>query len=470
MAKNISNLAVTDTFQVWLNKTNEMVDLINSDVLTASLSGDTTIGNATLSGDFQATNITVTGILDSGIIRTDEIRVPIGSTTNYIEMSNQTLFSSTNQAVAIIQNVNGPRILAKNNTSIWEFGLKDSTASSAFIISTQGLATPLMVLNPNGNLAVNSVSSTSMTATTMTATATTGFIGNASTASKLSTQFSITLSGVISTKITAIDGSTNLSAVTTLGDNSLENNNIRKSVRLSVMGRSANSTGDIADIAAASDHQVLRRSANQLGFGAVALNQSAAVTGALRVSNGGTGITTVVAGRILVGNGTSAFASSSNFIWDDVNNRLGIKKANPAYEIDVVGDIRVSGTMRGTATSAQYADLAEKYLSDIDYPAGTVVCVGGEYEITATGTDDLAIGVISEFPAFRMNDGLEDGIFVALKGRVPVKVVGSIVKGDKLVPASKTGFATCASDLSARNIFAVALNNSKNGVVEAVIL
>ena len=53
----------------------------------------------------------------------------------------------------------------------------------------------------------------------------------------------------------------------------------------SVLGRSAGTTGAVADIAAASDHQVLRRSGTTLGFGAVALDQSAAVTGLLPAAN-----------------------------------------------------------------------------------------------------------------------------------------------------------------------------------------
>ena len=82
---------------------------------------------------------------------------------------------------------------------------------------------------------------------------------------------------------------------------------LRDSAALSVIGRSANSTGDPADIAAGSDHQVLRRSGTSLAFGAVALNQGAAVTGTLPVGNGGTGGTTFTANNVLLGNGTSAF-------------------------------------------------------------------------------------------------------------------------------------------------------------------
>jgi hypothetical protein len=127
------------------------------------------------------------------------------------------------------------------------------------------------------------------------------------------------------------------------------------------------------------------------------------------------------------------------------------------------------GTIYGKATSAAYADLAEKYLADDDYPVGTVMTVGGEKEITACRVYSRAIGVISENPAFRMNEDLEGGVFVALKGRVPVRVVGPVDKGDELVP-TEDGNAYASGN---GKVFAIALE-SKSGaevkLVEAVIL
>jgi|TARA_B100001013_G_scaffold80600_2_gene43494 hypothetical protein len=81
----------------------------------------------------------------------------------------------------------------------------------------------------------------------------------------------------------------------------------------------------------------------------------------------------------------------------------------------------------GTATQAQYADLAEKYDTDETYPTGTIVKIGGAKEATADdGTNP--IGVISESPAYLMNsDG--PGQAIAFVGKVPIRVVGSIEKG-----------------------------------------
>jgi len=122
----------------------------------------------------------------------------------------------------------------------------------------------------------------------------------------------------------------------------------------------------------------------------------------------------------------------------------------------------------GTATAALYADLAEKYLADQDYETGTVVAIGGEAEVTACSVGQRAIGVVSANPAYMMNSGLEGGTYIALKGRVPVKVIGAVNKGDELI----SGADGCAISGHGK-VFAVALEtNLDNGVkvVEALVL
>jgi hypothetical protein len=127
---------------------------------------------------------------------------------------------------------------------------------------------------------------------------------------------------------------------------------------------------------------------------------------------------------------------------------------------------------QGVATSANYADLAEKYLADGEYEVGTVVMVGGEKEVTACQVGFRAIGPISEKPAYMMNSELEGGVYIALKGRVPVKVTGSVIKGQRMV-AGLNGTAQAAMGNNISDVFAVALeSNSEAGVklVECLIL
>lgn len=125
----------------------------------------------------------------------------------------------------------------------------------------------------------------------------------------------------------------------------------------------------------------------------------------------------------------------------------------------------------GTATSANYADLAEKYLADAEYEVGTVMSVGGAFEVTACQEGDRALGAVSDKPAYLMNFELEGGTIVALKGRIPVKVSGAIKKGDQLI-AGKDGTAQVGIP-HAPGVFGIALETSDDAgikLVECVIL
>jgi hypothetical protein len=128
-------------------------------------------------------------------------------------------------------------------------------------------------------------------------------------------------------------------------------------------------------------------------------------------------------------------------------------------------------TIFARATSAQYADLAELYLADAEYPVGTVVMIGGNAEVTACQFGNRAVGAVSENPSYLMNSGLEGGTKVALKGRVPVQVVGVVKKGQNLI-AGSNGCAT-VSVYHSSEVFAIALESSDNTgekLVEALIL
>lgn len=126
---------------------------------------------------------------------------------------------------------------------------------------------------------------------------------------------------------------------------------------------------------------------------------------------------------------------------------------------------------KGTATAARYADLAEKYLADQDYEVGTVVTIGGEKEVTACKWGDRAIGTVSANPAYMMNSELEGGTYIALKGRVPCKVIGAVRKGQRLI-AANNGVAVAAVP-HANDVFAMALESSDETgvkVIEVLVL
>lgn len=130
--------------------------------------------------------------------------------------------------------------------------------------------------------------------------------------------------------------------------------------------------------------------------------------------------------------------------------------------------------INATATQARYADLAEKYIADDEYTPGTVVVFGGDKEITVTDVyeDTRAAGVVSTDPAYLMN-AESDGIAVALRGKVPCKVVGKIKKGDVIVTSTVPGHGKAGNVLSpASTIIGKALedkNDNEPGVITVVV-
>jgi len=132
----------------------------------------------------------------------------------------------------------------------------------------------------------------------------------------------------------------------------------------------------------------------------------------------------------------------------------------------------------GTAIHAQYADLAERFEADQPYTPGTIVGLGGMKEITVV-TEELSeevFGVISTKAAYLMNSGAgSDSTHppVAVQGRVPVKVIGKIRKGDRLVAAGN-GLARAGTktELTPWNVIGRALENKADtgeGTIEAIV-
>jgi hypothetical protein len=149
---------------------------------------------------------------------------------------------------------------------------------------------------------------------------------------------------------------------------------------------------------------------------------------------------------------------------------------------NAVGNIGSSSSYFNTvfaqATTALYADVAERFASDEIYEPGTVVELGGSAEITRVRHDasDSVFGVISTRPAFTMNGGAGDNDThppVAMTGRVPVKVIGVVNKGDRLISAGD-GVARAAQpgEATSFNVIGRALSSKTTieaGTVEAIV-
>ena len=133
----------------------------------------------------------------------------------------------------------------------------------------------------------------------------------------------------------------------------------------------------------------------------------------------------------------------------------------------------------GETVEATYADLAERYEADDVYEPGTVLIFGGDKEVTKTDvhTDYRVAGVVSTNPAYKMNSdaGADDTHpYIALRGRVPCKVMGPVAKGDLMVTSSVKGHAKSVGGADmGRAVFAKSLTNDPSEgakIVEVVIL
>ena len=155
-------------------------------------------------------------------------------------------------------------------------------------------------------------------------------------------------------------------------------------------------------------------------MGGVITGSSASVSGTVTGGTGAFGTGTVTLGNITNGNG----------------NGIGNIGSSTTY----------FNTVFAKATSAQYADLAEMYCADSAYTPGTVLDFGGDQEVTTTtqSHSTQVAGIVSTNPSYLMNSAMqcENAVEVALVGRVPCHVVGTIAKGDRLVSSSIPGIAT----------------------------
>ena len=127
----------------------------------------------------------------------------------------------------------------------------------------------------------------------------------------------------------------------------------------------------------------------------------------------------------------------------------------------------------GTAVHALYADLAERYTSDAQYPPGTVVVFGTDTEITASykPNDPKVAGVVSTNPAYTMNAGVA-GVDVALQGRVPCQVMGTVNRGDMMVTGPIPGVAVANNNPAIGTVIGKALENYNSdtvGLIEVVV-
>jgi hypothetical protein len=207
----------------------------------------------------------------------------------------------------------------------------------------------------------------------------------------------------------------------------------------------------------------------------------------------------ITGGNLITGgliSATSTITSSANVIGGNLitggivsatGNVLGnvftVNRGNTTTAIingggNAVGNIGSSSNyfnqVFAQASTALYADLAEIYSADAEYPSGTVVSFGGDQEVTksVTVSDPRVAGVISEKPSYLMNSGLdaEHRAAVALTGRVPTLVIGPVRKGDMMISAGNGWAQACVTPAMGTVIGKALVNfDGDSGIIEIVV-
>ena len=210
-----------------------------------------------------------------------------------------------------------------------------------------------------------------------------------------------------------------------------------------------------------------------------AFTPQTSVTGFTTIRPGITLATTLLNGQSPLFQGTATGLNTTSAI---TINSSGASAAIINGSTAGVGNIGTSGnpfnTVFAKATSAQYADVAERFAADAEYAPGTVVELGGSAEITRSNTalSESVFGVISTRAAYLMNGGAGNDLThppVAMTGRVPVQVTGVVQRGDRLVSAGNgIARAAAAGEATAFNVIGRSLNDKLDsglGTVEAIV-
>jgi hypothetical protein len=174
---------------------------------------------------------------------------------------------------------------------------------------------------------------------------------------------------------------------------------------------------------------------------------------------------------------TSADIPTNHMVNDASNTVAG--SISPS--VDATHDLGTAteqwNTIYGHTVEATFADLAERYAADAPYEPGTVLVFGGEAEITTTTmlASTKVVGIVSTDPALKMNSAAGNSDthpYIALKGRVPCKVIGEINRGDLLVTSDKAGYAKRSLGVPMIGTVigkAIGNNESGEGIIEVFV-
>ena len=398
------------------------------------------VGSAVFAGT--ATNANLLDNLDSS----DFMRATANTATSgRLQVNNANgIYIGTSNVVNISQSTNDGVIFTP--VSGGNLIIRTNVAGTTYTVAT--------ALGNNGALAIANA------ATVGTTLSVTGNVtgGNLLTAGLVSVTGNVTSGNVNTTLVAA----TTLSATA-----NVQAGNLRT-------GGLISATGNITSVANISGSYILGNGSQLTGISAaVSVSKISNGTSEANIGASGGNANISIGGTsnvVVFTTGTAYFASdiSVSAIQKTGSNAVGNIGSAANYFNQVFA----------TATTALYADVAERFAADEILEPGTVVELGGSKEITRS-TEDLSenvFGVISTRPAYTMNGGAGENDThppVAMTGRVPVKCIGAVRKGDRLVSAGD-GVARSArpGEATAFNVIGRSLENKTTmdiGAIEAIV-
>jgi hypothetical protein len=361
-----------------------------------------------------------------------------------------------------VQNNTGLFVGAANvfnvNTTTTDANVKSNISGGNLIIQANVGGVTYNVATALGASGIFAVSNAATVGTTLTVTGNSAG-GNLVTAGQVSATGNVTGGNINTVAL--------VQAATVSATANVQAGNLRTAGQVSA-------TGNITSAANIAGSFILGNGSQLTGLSlgvSVTKIENGTSEGFINVPNGNIAFTVAGTANVLT------LTTGTAFFLGNVST-IGIEKTGT----NAIGNIGSSSNyfnrVFATATTALYADVAERFAADELLEPGTVVELGGTKEITRS-TEDLSenvFGVISTRPAYTMNGGAgEDDTHppVAMTGRVPVKCVGTVRKGDRLVSAGD-GFARAAQpgEATAFNVIGRSLENKhleELGTIEAIV-
>ena len=449
------------TGDLWFDTTNQQLKVYNGSawilVGPASTSGQGTSGAivTTLTDNVSVDHVVIQLFVQNtlvGIISKDATFTPVPSVSGFTTISPGIQLSTTVSSALFRGTATDSQLLnTLSSTQFLRSDANDTTSGTLGILNDSGLT---VGLDQDAKISVNTATS-EVTFQNQTqdanisikindggVTTTAIFVTGSSSAVSIPTTLSVTGNVTGGNLITS--GAFQAASISATGN--ISGGNLVTTGVLSVTGNATvgnvSATSIVGTLTTASQTNITSLGA----LSSLGVTGNATVAGTVSVNTNG-GVLAILNGG---GNGVGNIGSSTSYF----------------------------NTVFATSTSAQYADVAERFSADSVYEAGTVVELGGIHEVTIS-TQDLSenvFGVISTRAAYLMNSGAGNDAThppIAMTGRVPVRISGKINKGDRLVSAGN-GLARAAlpGEATAFNVIGRALESSDSltsQTVEAIV-